>query len=514
MELRPSWVDRSYSVDMMQSKSVTLRFKLGACLLALALSSTAAAQASAQQEVYGLLQAHQFVQAEAAARSYLNASANDCSVRTMLGLALRGEGKLIPAFEAFRTSTKLCPRFLPPLEGAAEIAYAQKMPEAEEILKQVLTLNPNEPTTHAMLGALEAKAGNCETAVAHYASAGDLVQRNPPALREYAGCLVSLGRGKDAVVVSSRLIAVEDTAANRMLLAEAQRSAGNREEALSAIQPLTGPDSHNGTALLLAAKIAEDGGDSPKAIAWLRQAIQVSPKLPDPYLYFAELSFNHGSYQVGIDVVNVGLHNIPADARLLVARGVLEVQVARMDAALADFEEAHKTDPKLSFAEDAMGMLFSQKNDASAALAMFERESNAHPRDPLVQYLYAEALSEDPQNNDTKTVRAVQAARRAVDLEPSYLPARDLLCVLLLRRGDYVGAIEQANEATRRDPFDEVVLYQEMLAERKLSHLEAARQLAVRLQQAKNHNKATKRKYVLEEAGNDRRVAPNEPARP
>ncbi len=484
------------------------------CLLALSLSSSAAPQASTPQEVYGLLQAHEFVRAEAAARSYLNASANDCSVRTMLGLALRGEGKPMPAYEAFRSATKLCPRLLPALEGAAEIAYAQKMPEAKEILNQLLELNPKELTTHAMLGALEAKAGNCEAAVADYASAGELIQTNPPALKEYAGCLVSLGKDKDAAAPLTRLMAIEDTAANRMLLADSQRSAGNREDALTALQPLVGPDSHDGRALLLAARIAEDGGDTPKAIAWLRQAIQVSPALPDPYLYFAELSFNHGSYQVGIDFLNVGLHNIPGDARLLVARGVLEVQIAKMEGALTDFEQAHKSDPKLSFAEDAMGMLFSQKHDASAALAMFERESKAHPHDPLVQYLYAEALSEDPQNNDKETEKAVQAAKRAVELEPSYLPARDLLCVLLLRQGDYAGAIEQANEATRRDPYDEVVLYQQMLAERKLNHADVARQLAARLQQAKDHNKTAERKYVLEEAGSDRRVAPNEPARP
>ena len=159
-------------------------------------------------------------------------------------------------------------------------------------------------------------------------------------------------------------------------------------------------------------------------------------------------------------------------------------------------------------------MMFSQKNDTSAALAMFERESKAHPRDPLLQYLYAEALSDDPQNSEAETAKAAQAARRAIELEPSYLPARDLLCVLLLRRGDLHGAIEQANEVTKRNPYDEVVLYQQMLAERKLNHTEAARQLAVRLQQAKAHNKAEGRKYVLEEAGNSKGLLPSSTTQP
>ena len=499
---------------MMIFSSTTLGARTAIYLLALALSSPVPAQAPTKQAVYTFLQAHEFAQAEAAAHSSLDASPNDCSMRTLLGLALRGEGKSVPAYEAFRAASKLCPQSLPALEGAAEIAYGQHMPEAEVILRQILSLNPQEPVTHAMLGALEAKAGNCEAAVEDYASAGDLIQRNPSALREYAGCLTALERSSEAVAAASRLVAIEDKQSNRILLANAQRSAGKREEALATLQPLINPDSHDGGALLLAAEIAEDGGDTSKAIGWLRQATQVSPDLVDAYLYFVELSFNHGSYQVGMDVVNVGLHHLPGDARLMVAKGVLEVQVGKMDEALADFEQAHKSDPKLSFAEDAMGMMFSQKNDTSAALAMFERESKAHPRDPLLQYLYAEALSDDPQNSEAETAKAAQAARRAIELEPSYLPARDLLCVLLLRRGDLHGAIEQANEVTKRNPYDEVVLYQQMLAERKLNHTEAARQLAVRLQQAKAHNKAEGRKYVLEEAGNSKGLLPSSKTQP
>jgi len=52
------------------------------------------------------------------------------------------------------------------------------------------------------------------------------------------------------------------------------------------------------------------------------------------------------------------------------ARGVLKEQMAQMDDALNDFEQAHRLDPKLSFAQDAIGMLFSQKHDNAAALVL------------------------------------------------------------------------------------------------------------------------------------------------
>jgi tetratricopeptide (TPR) repeat protein len=101
--------------------------------------------------------------------------------------------------------------------------------------------------------------------------------------------------------------------------------------------------------------------------------------------------------------------------------------MTEMDAALNDFEEAHRLDPQLSFAEDAMGMLFSQKHDPAAAIAIFARQSQLHPDDALLQYLYAEALSETANGYEKLTGKALAAVRRAVKLEPTYLPARELL---------------------------------------------------------------------------------------
>jgi tetratricopeptide (TPR) repeat protein len=98
-----------------------------------------------------------------------------------------------------------------------------------------------------------------------------------------------------------------------------------------------------------------------------------------------------------------------------------------MDAALRDFEQAHRLDPQLSFAQDAMGMLFSQKHDNAAALALFAQQSQLHPEDPLLQYLYAEALSQVENPDQKLTEKAIATAQRAVQLEPSYL--REICCV-------------------------------------------------------------------------------------
>ena len=425
----------------------------------------------------------------------------------MMGLAKRGQSKLDEAFQSFQSANQFCPKNLASLEGAAEIAYSKHMPEAEALLKSVIDLQPQNPPAHAMLGAMEARAGDCEASVASYAIAVEQISRSVPALRQYAGCLVTLGRMKEAVEPLTHLLTLQDSGINRRTLAQAQSDSGDREAAVATLDPMLHANPPDDAALLLRARIAEADNKTPEAVTWLRQAIELAPKNIENYLYFAEISFTHGSYQVGVDLLNTGLQQLPDNPRLLLARGVLRVQLEHLDAALADFEAAHRLDPKLSLAEDAMGVLFSQKHDMSAARAVFRDKVKAQPDDALLQYLYAESLSEGAAETGNTLSDAIVAAKRSVELEPSYQPARDLLCVLLLRHGDLKEAVAQANEALKRDPYDEAALYQELLAERRLKETDRLPELVTRLQAAKSHNQVAVTKYVL----NDGAATPNQP---
>jgi len=468
-------------------------------LLASSLQLFAQQPSTQKQEIYNLIAAHRFEQAELAAVAYLSATPGDCNVNVLLGLALRGEAKLQPAFNAFQTAMNQCPENLAAIEGAAETAFLLNNPEARNLVTQVTKLRPADETAHAMLGAIDARTGDCAGAVENYAKAPTRVHENAGALRQYGGCLVSLGRPTDAVPLLTRLVELQDSSTNRIALARAQGAAKDRPAALATLQPLLA-DGRDSGVFLLAANLAEADNNTPQAVEWYRKAIELNPRNATAYLAFAEMSFNHGAFKIGADFVSLGIQQLPSEARLYLARGVLEEQMTQMDAALRDFEEAHRLDPQLSFAQDAMGMLFSQKHDSAAALALFAQQSQLHPDDPLLQYLYAEALSQVENPDQKTTEKAIAAAQRAVQLEPSYQPARDLLCVLMLRNNDLAGVIAQAEEATKRDPYDEVALYQELLAERKLNHPDRTAILVKQFKEAKAHNQEAKTKYILQEA--------------
>jgi tetratricopeptide (TPR) repeat protein len=488
-------------VEVMKSARTAVRLAILAVVVFLTSTASNAQQPQPQkQEIYRLLDAHQFQQAEQAATSLLAKTPGDCTVNVLLGIALRGETKFEPALKAFRTAMQQCPQSFAALAGAAETAFLLNSPDAKSLVEKIVQLRPTDETGYAMLGAIDAREGDCAGAVDNYSKAPTRVRQSVPAIRQYAGCLISLDRPADAVPLLSQLLTLQDNSANRMALARAQSAAKDGPSALSTLQPLLAAGSQDSSAFLLAAEIAEAGNDTPKAVEWFRKAIEINPRNVDAYLAFSEMSFNHAAFKVGIDFLNLGIHELPSEARLYLARGVLEEQVTDLDAALRDFQEAHRLDPHLSFAEDAQGMLLSQKHDSAAALTLFARQTELHPDDPLLQYLYAEALSQVQNADEPQLKKAIAASRRAVQLEPSYQPARDLLCVLLLRHNDLDEVVVQAEEAKKRDPYDESAIYQELLAEHKLKHTDKSALLVKQLQEAKAHNQEVRTKYVLEEA--------------
>ena len=440
------------------------------------------------------------VSASDAALATHPAHPEDCRILVMRGMALRGEERADDSLKSFQAALNACPHFVPALEGAAQIEYARRSPDAVPILKELISIKPEDPTAHAMLAVLAWQRGDCASALPHFEKASSLVQQNPEAKREYASCLLAEGEAERSVDLYRQLMEESPNTQTRMQFAVALWKAKQLDQALAALSPLVEAGSTNAHALALAAQIAEEKGATPQAIAWLRQAIVVDPSAVKNYVLFATFAFNHDSFQVGIDMIDAGLKVLPGAAPLYLSRGVLRVQLSQIDGALDDFEQAHRLDPNLSFAEDAMGMIHSQQHDNQGSLEAFRRHAEKNPRDPLLQYLYAEALLESPGSGKPEVrAEAIRAANQAVKLEPDYQPARDLLTVLYMRAGNASAAKQQAEEALKRNPDDSAALYQEMMADRKLGEKGDVDGLVARLKQLKQSEQETTTKYLLED---------------
>ncbi len=463
-----------------------------------------AGQPSGTAEIISALRNQNFDQALQLSEGALEKSPHDYRIWTLRGMAYSGERKNSQALDAFEHALKLNSTYLPALEGAAQLEYQQGETEAKAKahLQRVLALRPGDPTSHAMLGVIAYRERDCANAVVHFEKAGDLLSSQPAALAAYGACLATLGRFEEATNVLKKAIAAQPGSKQvRYNLALAEWKASHAEEALATLQPADGNSYEEEEFLLLAADICESQNDTARAIALLRKAILAQPKKVDAYLDLAYISYEHASPQVGVDVLNAGLTQLPENAQIYLVRGVLYAQLGKFMEATEDFATANRLDPNLSFTATAMGIVQSQEHRSGEALDTFRAAAKAHPRDALTQYLLAEALSQqtEPASHDTQAIAAAQLAAR---LDPQMVAAHDLLATLYLRDGHTQAAIEQCRAALATDPKDQQALYHLILALRKTDQKDQVPELLKQLMQlrtAAQQQAAHQKRYKLDD---------------
>lgn len=402
---------------------------------------------------------------------------------TLQGLALIGKGDNKTALAAYEMALKFSPDYLPALEGAAQIEYNADNQNAVPLLKRLLRLRPDDPTTHAMLAALAYKKGDCSQAMEHFAFAGSLIDSEPALRDEYAACLLQLKQPDKAIPLYQHALELNPADRDaRYRLAVVQMSAQQPTQVLDTLQPLLQAEKPDVNSLQLTAAAYEAAQNTRMAVNTLRQAIVLYPHDLDLYLDFAVLSMDHQSFQVGIDMVNVGLQAEPSAAPLYIARGVLYVQLAKYDEAQDDFEKAEQLEPNRQIASVAQGLEQVQANDPERALATVRSKLASKPNDPYLLYLQADILAQSgPAPGSATFQTALRSAKRAVALQPRLVPPRDVLAKLYLQAGQNQAAAAQCREVLKLDPTDQTALYHLIQALRKTGDKQELPELLKRL---------------------------------
>jgi tetratricopeptide (TPR) repeat protein len=407
------------------------------------------------------LRAGKFDDALQLLRPELRQSPGNAQLWTLQGIALSGKGDKKAALGSFRRALSFSPDYLPALEGAAQIEYETGDQGAASLLEHVLQLRPGDPTSHAMLAVLAYRRRDCKAAVPHFEQSGPLLDSQPGALQDYGDCLVRLKDEEKAIAVFSRALAQSNSdEKTRYRLASVQILAHHPKDAIATLQPLLQENGNDPDILELASSAYEADENTPEAVRILRQAIVSNPQNVDLYVDFANISLDHQSYQVGVDVMTAGLKAQPKAAGLYVARGILYVQLGQYDNAEADFDKADALDPRQSVGSAAEGLVAAQENDPDRALATVRTKLAGKPNDPFLLYLQADILAQKgPEPGTAEFSAAVQSARKAITLRPSLGSAHDVLAKLYLQEGQNAAAIEQSRKALNVDSKDQTAIY-------------------------------------------------------
>jgi tetratricopeptide (TPR) repeat protein len=471
-----------------------------ALLLSATVPSYPANEDEAVRSITAALRAKHFQEALNLAQAARRTSPKEIRILVLEGMALTGLHKDTEALAAFKSAIEISPDYVPAIEAAAEIEYRQGSPEAAAHLQRLLALRAAEPTAHAMLGALAWKQSDCAAAVQHFSLAKTTIASQPDALREFGACLLKLKRPQEAAAVFRQLIVMQSQDRRaRYSLALSLMDAARFREAMAALEPLAEAANPDPIALELISTAHEALGETPQAVAVLRQAVLLDPRNVNLYLDFASLSFTHQSFQVGIDMINAGLTQVPDSAALYLARGVLYVQLAEYAKADADFDKAERLDPNHGLGSVARGLSQIQQNNLDQALVTVRSQLKVNPKDEFLHYVLAELLSrQGAQAGSPEFQQALDAAAEAVRLKSDFVLARDVLSRLYLQAGEVEKAIEQCRLSLRTDPSDEMALYRLIRALQSSGRQDAATEVPALLKRFTALREEARQRQALE----------------
>lgn len=407
------------------------------------------------------------------------------------GKALDELGHTGESERSYRRALSLRPKFIPALQGLAELQYKTSDPGARATIEMLLTATPEDKTVHAMLGVIEFEAKQYQVAVSHFAKAGNIVTGDSMASWQFAQSLLVLGRpGRAAEIFGGMLESDRNNPKLRFNLALSLFEARNYPEAEKALQPLSGTPKPAAEVLSLLGSIQLARREAESAMITLQRAVSLYPDREQPYVDVAALCMERSAILAGLNILDTGLRNLPGSQRLHALRGAFYAQTGEWEKAQADFDQADRE----GTAVRGVALLESGKLDESVAYLRAHLQKN--PSDSKSWYLLAEALwRKGADKGSPDAFEARQAVNQALKLEPGFLEARLTSGKLHAREGKLDEAAENFQKVVSADPGNRLATFQLSQALRRLGRSTEANQLSAKLSRmlAEELNRDSKR---------------------
>lgn len=441
-----------------------------------------ASAALAWQDVAGALAQGRFEQALAAVQPQIEADPGNPRLWTMKGIALDGLGRFPEALVSFERALAISPKMLSALEGAAEAAYRVQDPRANSFLTRILKQDAGNQTAHAMAGSLAFEAGDCAQAVTHFQAARAYIDSDSAALFRLAACLMKTGQAQSSAGIFSELLARNPGDATFLYdKALAQREADQIEPAIQTLRELLEPGRGDADGLNLLGSLYRQAARPQEAIQALRRATEVAPRDERNYIDLATLCMDHQSAALALEVIDAGLHNVPASARLHVAKGAILAQLGKPDEAEREFEQANSVSSDQLYGSLGLSTLYEETRRTDDAVTLLRTRLQSTPGDYRLNYLLADTLLRAASPDPAGDAEALAALLRSTRAKPDFAKAHSALGKLYLKSGNIKAATEELRTAVRLDPLDRTGLNQLVLALRRQGFEAEAEKVASQL---------------------------------
>jgi tetratricopeptide (TPR) repeat protein len=440
----------------------------------------------------------------------------DLRVLNLLGIALTGAGRPEDANARFREALALNPRFVPALKNLAVNEYTLgRHADAQHHFQAVLELAPDDEIAHVHLGEIEFERKQYRAALAHYEKSAARVAQNPRWILHHATCLLDQNLKPDAIALLDRLPAGDGAArfdaavvlgrygahpeAARFF--EAARRSGYKDAyAAGYNQTLMLIEAEDYDAAIRVAGELFAQGFKPAelynlvsrayarvdrikdAYDALREATRLEPAVAEHYIDMAMLCLEHENYDLGLEIVDVGLKHRPDSSMLYLQRGVVLAMKGAVEQAEQEFSRASQAAPNDPAPYVALAMVWMQRGQTPRAVELLRTRARASSAQSVIHYALGIALLRSGAAPDDEIgTEALEAFRAAVRLQPAFAQAQSELGKLLLRRGDVTGAIAHLERATALEPENTSPAYVLSQAYRRSGQTARAQELLARV---------------------------------
>jgi tetratricopeptide (TPR) repeat protein len=418
----------------------------------------------------------------------VRSSPSNLKALNLLGLAFTGEGQLKYADARFEQALRLDPQFLPALKNLAINEYGLKETSAaKQHLLRACKLAPDDPVVHAYLGEIAYEQRDYHNAANHLARSGRLLSQNPEVTGWLIVSYLNVGERNESVALLQGLNIAQLSAqtqfdlgislASRGLFPEAARSfnvlfssypesynaglnlsicyleAKDYSQAIEVLRSLSDRKFDTAEVETLTGEAAEAEGNTQDAVAAFRKAALLDPDNEEPYLELADLCIDKDSYDLGMEVLKVGIHHNPHSARLIYQRGVLRAMHDEADLAEQDFELASQLAPDENFSYIGLGLNYIERGDLSRAIKLLRQRVQRQPRDFMLQYLLGRALVQSGASQANPSFREAQTAFEAsIRINSKFAAARVELAKIYIAETRLADAVVQLQKAITVDP--------------------------------------------------------------
>lgn len=347
-----------------------------------------------------------------------------------------------------------------PCSGAA-IAATLFGSNATEIQARGRAATSSNAETELQTGIALTQQGHFSEAIPHFLAAQGHVSDEYAASFNLALCYVGTDQFGRAIQLLTTLKAGgHDTAAVNNLLAQAYVGTGQDKEAFSAFQ----------------------------------QAVKRTPEDEKLYMLVAEECMDRQTYDLGLDVLNIGLQHLPNSSRLHYERGVFFSFENQPDPATADFDLASKLSPGTDISYMADGQKALLEGNMPEAIRIAREGIKKSHGNYILLTIFGKAVVQSgvspgqPEFEEARTTLEKSVAER-----PDYAVSQAALGELYLMAGRVADAITHLEAARELAPDDASVYSHLAIAYRRGGDAEAAKRMLAALA-ALNQQQAAKYK--------------------